>query len=678
MFGMLGAVPVFLAGWLGWLQVAQAGSLRRADGRAPLALGPEAADAQRRAKELLPAPRGTILDRNGAVLAVDCEVYEVRADVKLRPGVQDAASFATVIDSLAGAFADALVQGEPARDHQRLRLRERETLLARLRRAFLGSEAKDPTSAMCTTTLAAMLPEQRERNVLVGTRIKSLAAIEALRELRADQHEGTGVWLHFQRGFDRVYPDREVTWGIVGLEEAKMVPLPQHEGLQQFVRVGTFGLESLGAVTSGDAGERTFLHDAMRNRYWDSAPQPPETPRVLRATIDLELQKFACAELDRQVRTPAAEGKNKYADWAALVLVDVANGDVLAMASFNGDENLGASSFAPYQQRYEPGSVVKPLVLAWALEKNGLDWDKVYDCTSAPPHNTRTIDGRAFHDDHACGQLTPHGIIVNSSNIGAVQIGSQMGRQLWAGYLDFYQFGSKPVLGLRQETLGRRATDFRSVVPDSQFRRYSASSLSIGYELHVTAVQLARAYLSLLSGRQRGLRLARSVEIDGVTHDAPPAPEGRQELSSATIEAVGAAMQDVVSDDDHATGRFVHKAMLKEEGLDVHGLIAGKSGTAVSTTTKGKDRVKVEVRNASFVAYAPANAPRYLAVCILQKEGNARFYGGSYAAPPVARLLLHALRTEESRRLRQEPPVSVSPGESGWSGNAPETGQGGR
>jgi len=98
--------------------------------------------------------------------------------------------------------------------------------------------------------------------------------------------------------------------------------------------------------------------------------------------------------------------------------------------------------------------------------------------------------------------LTPHGIIVNSSNIGAVLIAAR-----WAGSCGrlprLLQFGSKPVLGLRQET-----SPARDRLPlggaGQPFRRYSASSLSIGYELHVTAVQLARAYLSLLSGRQRG------------------------------------------------------------------------------------------------------------------------------------------------------------------------------
>ena len=86
----------------------------------------------------------------------------------------------------------------------------------------------------------------------------------------------------------------------------------------------------------------------------------------------------------------------------------------------------------------------------------------------------------------------------------------------------------------------------------------------------------------------------------------------------------------------------------------------------------------VEVRNASFVGFAPANAPRYLAVGVLQRDDSARFYGGSYAAPPAARLLLEALSLEQRQRLRQEPQVSATPGGSGRGREAPETSQAGR
>ena len=135
-------------------------------------------------------------------------------------------------------------------------------------------------------------------------------------------------------------------------------------------------------------------------------------------------------------------------------------------------------------------------------------------------------------------------------------------------------------------------------------------------------------------------------------------------------------MRDVLTDAQESTGRHV-VAAFRKEGVELQGLLGGKTGTAKSRTTiKGKGTV--EVRNASFVGFAPAEAPRYLVVCVLQRDDSARFYGGSYAAPPAVRLLLEALRLEERRRLGQGPQVSATPGSSGRSPRVAETGQAGR
>jgi len=139
-------------------------------------------------------------------------------------------------------------------------------------------------------------------------------------------------------------------------------------------------------------------------------------------------------------------------------------------------------------------------------------------------------------------------------------------------------------------------------------------------------------------------------------------------------------MVDVVSSDPHATGSHLRARMLKEEGIDLHGIVGGKTGTAVSNIGIPK-RGKVEVRNASFLGFLPVEEPRWLAVCVLQKDDSARFYGGNYAAPLAVRLLLQAQRLAERRLLRQEPQapdgqvrsIHASPGDSGWSREAPET-----
>jgi cell division protein FtsI (penicillin-binding protein 3) len=156
----------------------------------------------------------------------------------------------------------------------------------------------------------------------------------------------------------------------------------------------------------------------------------------------------------------------------------------------------------------------------------------------------------------------------------------------------------------------------------------------------------------------------------------PLADGGARVLDPAVVDKVVAAMVDVVGSGPGATGRFLVEDFRREQ-IELHGLIAGKTGTAASQTTI-PGRGTVEVRNASFVGLAPVTAPRYLAVCVLQKDDSARFYGGSYAAPPVARLLLEALRLEHRRQLRREPQVSASPGASGRSLRTPERSQAGR
>jgi len=206
------------------------------------------------------------------------------------------------------------------------------------------------------------------------------------------------------------------------------------------------------------------------------------------------------------------------------------------------------------------------------------------------------------------------------------------------------------------------------------FRRNSAISFSFGYEMQVTAMQMARAYLRLFRGAGADLRVCRGLEIGGEWHAAPPAGGPGPKFRPDVVELVREAMVDVVSADPHATGFHMHGRMLKETGIDLHGVVAGKTGTAASRIGI-PGRGKVEVRNASFVGVFPAEAPRWLAVCVLQKDDSARFYGGSYAAPPAVRLLLQCENLERRRQRHKEPQhdangqvrvVQGSPGDSGW------------
>jgi cell division protein FtsI/penicillin-binding protein 2 len=671
-FGALGMVPVFLTGWFAWVQVAQCGELERA-GRAPLALDARTADRQAARRAVVPAPRATIVDRHGAVLAIDCEAYDVRARIAVPNQAQrSVAGFRAYLGELAADLADAMVADPELADRaatRRVHLREFVALLAK-------------EFAVADLPADGPLPERQPRSadVRIAGEVDALSVVEALRELGERR---SSVTMHFLRTHRRVYPERDLTHGFVGHAETLWQTTPN--GGQELVARGICGLESFAAVDAGPAVVRPFVQDGKGRPYFRAPVVGPPKANVLHATLDLELQRAAVRELSTQAEAGAREGKVTIPQWGALVLVEVATGDVLAAASWHRDsKHPKNAAFSPLQSLYEPGSIVKPLVFAFASEAGVCDWSREYDCRQGSDDYRGIIGAvsrRTVRDDHDCALLTPHGILVNSSNIGASYIGLGLDREQWRDYMRSFGFGES--LGLHFPNERRGGTpkqSFDPAVPMRSFLGNSAISFSFGYELQVTALHMARAYLRLFRGADAALRVCRGLDLGGDWHAAPVTPSTRA-FRPEVVEAVRAAMVDVVSADPHATGCYLHGRVLKEMGIDLHGVIAGKTGTAASDIGLADGR-RVNARNASFVGFLPVESPRWLAVCVLQKDDSARFYGGSYAAPPVVRLLLQTQRLEERRRLRQEsldePDGQVrsfhaTPGDSGWSRGVPET-----
>lgn len=679
-FGGLLLVPLFLAGWLGFVQVAQAGAIERV-GRAPLRLIPATADGQGLRFEKVPSPRGSIVDRHGKLLALDCETYDVRANVRV-PNAHcgSVEAFRAWLATLAGDLAMALVADPDLADRGDARAQCERRLAALLAREFRTGEL--PATGPVPTE------HPRAADLLVQNGIDVLSVIEALQRLDDDVRYRS-MALHFLRSWRREYPERESTYGLVG-----HVTSDWHEldgGGRVLRTTGACGLEAIAALEPERAQRRRFLNDGRGRSYFQAPLASVPKARVLHSTIDLDLQRIAVRELAAQAEKGAREGKVTNPKWGALVLVEMATGDVLAAASWHRDaKNPQATSFAPYQSLFEPGSIVKPLVLAYAREAGVLDWEQVFDCRPGSSEYRERIAGlgrrRPVRDDHDCAELTPHGILTNSSNIGAAYVGLLLAREQWRDYMRFFGFGTSLGLQLPSESRGgTHKNSFDAGTPLRSFRANSAISFSFGYELQTTAMQMARAYLRLFRGGGAELRVCRGAELDGEWHEAPvpdPAPSLRPEV----VEAVRAALVDVVSSDPKATGFVMHGRMLKDLGIDLHGVVAGKTGTAASRTKiDGRD---IEARNASFVGVLPAAAPRWLCVCVMQKDDHSHFYGGSYAAPPVVRLLLQCQQLEQRRLLHQEAAstthspdgaggqtraAGVTPGDSGWGPRAPGT-----
>ncbi|MFN7671189.1 MAG: penicillin-binding transpeptidase domain-containing protein [Planctomycetota bacterium] len=677
-FGAFGATALFLSGWLAYVQVAQAGSIPR-KGRAPLPLSTSTADAQGQRRERVPSPRGAIVDRRGNLLAVDCESYEVRADIVVPHYARvEANAYRAWLARLVDAFSLALVADPGLADRADARRRHVERIATALHRE-LKTGALPP---------AGKIPKGHpvRADVLIASRVDALPAIEALRRLATEKWLET-VNVHFLRGYDRAYPERDLTYGLVGHTETSWVGAGADAVL---TTRGVSGLETLPELQPAPGTTRAFLADGKRNPYFLAPLDDAPKPLVLHSTVDLDLQRIAVKELSAVAEAGAREGKVTIPKWGAMVLVELATGDVLAAASWHRDaRNPTTAQFTPSQSLYEPGSVVKPLVLAYAHEAGKLDWGAQFDCAPGSADYRERIANlgrrKPVRDDHECHVLDARGIVVNSSNIGAAYVGLMLEREEWEDYMACFGFGRKLGWTLPHSVGGTNKRSFARDIPLRSFKANSVISFSFGYELQVNTMQLARAYLRLFRGRDAEVRLVRGATVGGEWQPAPSAIGGRT-FRPAVVDAVRAAMADVVSADPHATGVHMHRNMLKELGIDLHGVVGGKTGTADSTIgIPGRGRVNV--RNASFVGFLPADAPRWLAVCVLQKDDSARFYGGSYAAPPVVRLLLQCQQLEERRLLRQESQdepsgqardASGSPGDTGWSDAAPESNRSGR
>jgi cell division protein FtsI/penicillin-binding protein 2 len=656
-FALFGCVVTGLCIRLTYLQAVRAEPNRKSVKRA------------RDVYEPLPFARGDIVDRMGKLLAYDRLTLSVRAEFQARvpkgaPRIPD-----TIMDFLASRLASNLIAGDPERG-------SRSVLAKKLGKRMRIAPHKLMPSKFRTVDYLSV-------DFLVCGDLDSHESVRRLRleaNLWRSKKKMPGrLHLSITKNYTRTYPDREFTFGPVGNHYIAERKAKTASGRTRTVRYEDhMGLESCSVLWPEKPALRALsrphqldFKDSRRRRFWTGLGVDPRRPSRLHCTIDLELQKAAHAELRVAAKAVTDHYKSSF-EWGAIVLVDLELGDILAMASHYPGRK-GATPFAPVENAFEPGSVVKPLVIGYALEQGKVGWHDSIDCTPTRPRNGRPVDGhpgRTIRDDHRCGVLTTREVIVQSSNIGAVKIGTRLGRSGMRDYLRHYGFCTKTDIGLPRETRGRGPEGGIEALPEMRerkFGRFTGPSLSFGYELNVTAVQLARAYLRLLSGRERELRLVSAVETGSKTVHAPSGDKPQTGfLSKDTIEKIRDAMAGVVSEEHHATGRHLYK-MIKDLG-HAQPLMAGKTGTSDSPIGG------IAKKTAAFVGFAPVAKPRYLVVCVLRKDRAGRFYGGSYAALPAGRLLLAALALQQKIRSPRSKQVRAWKGVRGSSSSKKKSG----
>jgi cell division protein FtsI (penicillin-binding protein 3) len=375
---------------------------------------------------------------------------------------------------------------------------------------------------------------------------------------------------------------------------------------------------ALDSVLAGRPGSVTVMRDG-RGRKFESPMAPSVTPitgNTVVLTINQQLQEIAERALSDAVTRMSAEGGD-------VVVVDPANGDVLAMAS-QRDDPLATASTA-LTEPYEPGSTMKPFIAATLLEKG-----RARETDVVNTHNGQfTINGRMISDEHAAPQLSLADVLRFSSNIGIVQFALRLSPGEEYEALRDFGFGMATGLAYPVEASG-------TLREPARWSKQSANSLAMGYEVAVTPLQLATAYGALANGGEL-LQPQLVKEIRS--------PEGevlykrerrvvRRVVSPAVARRVRTMLRNVVE------GGTAVRADLGSFEL------AGKTGTSRRIVN---GRYAQGQHISSFVGLFPADRPQ---VVILVKIINPRgAYVGGLTAAPVTKAVIEAALASRNAAL---------------------------
>ncbi len=449
---------------------------------------------------------------------------------------------------------------------------------------------------------------------------------ELLEKLRTDRGF---VWV--RRQLDPETADRIRGWKLPGIHFAVEPKRFYPKGRLAASVLGFVGTDAVGLAglehfydraIRGKPGELVALTDARRSRYGEADAansRPAQEGASLVLSLDSGVQFAAERELGDAMREFRAHS-------GCIVVMDPENGEVLAMASApDFDPNVyGRFPADAWRNRaiadsYEPGSTFKIVTGALGLERGVVSLDEIIDTGDG----TIRVANTTIQEDrnHRYGALTLAGVFERSSNIGIIRVGLRLGtRPLYEGAS---AFGVGRPTGV--DLPGENPGIFR---PVTKWSGLSAASISMGQEVSLNALQLARVTAVVANGGflVEPHLVTRIVEPGGRERAVPAAARERV-LSPETAHAISKILVGVV---DHGTGA---KAAIP--GFAV----AGKTGTAQKAGVGGYQAGR-HVPN--FAGFAPADHPRCVAVVVLE-EPQGKYYAAEVAAPLFARVVSQAL-----------------------------------
>jgi cell division protein FtsI (penicillin-binding protein 3) len=416
----------------------------------------------------------------------------------------------------------------------------------------------------------------------------------------AEQIKALGIpGVYLSREYRRYYPSGEVAGHVLG-----------------FTNVDDAGQEGLELAfdhwLAGEDGAKRVIQDRYGRIVQDIDSIRPVRPgRDLVLSIDLRIQYLAYRELKAAIREQQARA-------GSVVVIDVTTGEVLAMVnqpSFNPNDREQILP-STYRNRaatdiFEPGSSIKPFFVAAAIGSGKYDDRSIIDTSPG----FIKVGATPVEDEHNLGPVNIATILAKSSNVGMAKLALSLEPRLIWNTLTRLGFGQVTTSGYPGESAGLLSNY-------AQWRPIGIATMSHGYGISVTPLQLAHAYATVGT-------FGVSRPISFLRVDSPP--PGQRVLDDAvTRELVGMLESVVVA--EGATGKRAAIPGYR---------VSGKTGTAWKAQAGG---YSTDHFMATFGGIAPASHPRLAAVVVIDEPNAGMHRGGQVAAPVFSAVVGGALR----------------------------------
>ena len=510
-----------------------------------------------------------------------------------------------------------------------------------LNKDFLINEG-DARAVRSVTTPAnrGMITDRNGEPLAVSTPVASIWAVPGkVLDSKVDLSELAGLldtsaaeirqFLADRQGRDFVYIKRHVPPDMARQVRALKIPgINTNKEYKRYYPIGEVASHLIGFTNVDDEGQEgielafdDWLRGApgkkrvLKDLYGSVVKdieniKQPAPGQSLTLALDQRLQYLAYRELQSAVTNHKAKG-------GMLLLLGIRTGEVLALAvqpPFNPNNRADLKGNL-YRNRvvtdvFEPGSTIKPFTIAAALISGMYQPETMID--TAPGH--LTIGRYSISDINNYGTLSVSDVIRKSSNVGTTKVALSLGpARLW----DMHH-----KIGFGSLTMSEYPGEVAGTLPDyADWSKLNLATVSYGYGISVTAMQLAQAYSVIASG---GLLYPISFQKVGLI------PVPRRVMPEMVAFEVNRMMRAVVGPDGSGRRAAV-------DGYHV----AGKTGTVHKTSASGY----VDDRYVSlFAGFAPATEPRLVLVVVIDDPGAGKYFGGQVAAPVFANVMKGALR----------------------------------